>query len=614
MSKKQQQQIEMQMRSGAVEARAAEGDKPASLRMSISSEEPVLTYIRFNDQYLRAYEILDHQPGSINMKRAKEGLVIRDRHHGDQVARMTLELKEKKLSGVPRFGVGARSQEIAADAAAGIRRELSVGYQVDETSYRLEGNKDGIPVVRAMSWMPYEASFEPVPADVTVGVGRGAEEDQIAADAAHNERKEGTKEMKPEEMAAMFSRAAKYGIGAEKVQALIADGKGRAELDAMIVEKQEADATELRKEVVTLKERKPDATRQDVTNPGPVGGDIKTADKIVKRYSLVNVCRKLMGANVDVGFENEITQEARRGAHRSQSEGAFTVPHAVLLGKRATALLESTSTASVATNLMAGEFIDVLRPYSILPALGVRVMSGLVGNVSIPKMTAAGSGYWVAEGVDITRLAPVLGSITLSPHTVGAACDVSYLMAMQSTPSAEQMVSDDIVRSIATKVEAAVFATGGAGAPTPITSASGINNPTVTAGTPTYAQMLAFIGDILEDSAAAPGQKWAISAATWTKLAATFTDGTAKAQVLLDYIAGKLLGYPYEVSENVGTNAAFFGAWNTVVLGTWGQGIELNVDTSTLSLAGGRRIVGLQLVDVAVRHGEALSYNASVAA
>jgi hypothetical protein len=46
----------------------------------------------------------------------------------------------------------------------------------------------------------------------------------------------------------------------------------------------------------------------------------------------------------------------------------------------------------------------------------------------------------------------------------------------------------------------------------------------------------------------------------------------------------------------------------------WGNGIEINADTSTLSLSGGVRLVGLQDVDVAVRHGAALAYNTSVSA
>lgn len=595
---------DLMVRDCVLDVRAAEWDAPAQVRMSISSEEPILTYVRFNEQWQRAFEILDHSPGSVDLIRAKEGLVILDRHYGDQIGLMAVELADRKLGGTVRFGHGQRAQDISKDAAAGIRRNVSVGYQVDPNSYRLEGDKDGIPVIRAMRWTPYEASFEPVPADPTVGVNR-ADQKQTAARSAKEKR-----EMDPKEMAKLFARAAKYGIEAAKVEALVADGKGRAELDAMIVEKQESDADNHRKEIETLKARKPDVP--SIVTPPSVMADPKTPAQAARRFSLARVCRRMLGANEDIGFEQEVTQECRKMGG-SLDKGQFIVPWAVL-GTRATALLESTSTASVATNLLAGEFIDVLRPYSILPALGVRVISGLIGNVSIPKMTASGSGYWVAEAVDITRLAPTLGSVTLSIHTVGAASDVSYLMRMQSTPSAEMMVRDDIMKSIATKVEAGVFATGGAGAPTPITSASGINNPTVTGGTPTYAEILAFPGDILADGAAANGQKWGISAATWAKLAATYNDGTTKSYPVLDTVTKTLIGFPYEISENVGTNAAFFGDWSQVIIGTWGSGIELIVDSSTLSLAGGVRIVGLMGTDVAVRHGEALAYSTGVAA
>ncbi|MBM3887813.1 MAG: phage major capsid protein [Verrucomicrobia bacterium] len=587
-------------RSAAIEVRT-EGDKQ-TVRMSVSSEAPVLTYIMFNERFQRAWEILDHGATSVDMTRCKDGLVILDRHYGDQIGLMAVEIEDRKLGGPVEFCTGGRAQEIEADAAKGLRRNVSVGYRVAPESYRLEGDKDGIPVVRAMSWMPYEASFEPVPADTTVGVGRAAE---VKPEAPKVEAKE--KKMDPKDIAKLYERAAKYGIPPEKVAALLDKPEtARADLDAMIVEKQGAD-------IVALREAKP-TTPPAVTPPVLIGGDAKTHAAVVRTFSLARVCRHLMGATDDVGFEREVTQEMRKLFTGDSGRGKFVVPFAVL-SKRATSLTESgTSSYSVGTTLAAGEFIDVLRPYSILPALGVQVMSGLVGNVAIPKQTAAGSGYWVSEEVDITRLAPTLGQVTLSPKTVGAACDVSYLLRMQSTPSAEQMVQNDIVRSVATKIEAGVFATGGAGSITPITSASGIANPTVTAGTPTYAQLLDFQKAILAAGAASNMEKWAISAATWAKLMATYNDGTTKSYPVLDANTQRLIGFPYEVSENVGTNAAFLGSWNMVILGVWGGGLEIKADESTLSLAGGVRIVGLQLVDMAVRQGAAFAYNTAVAA
>lgn len=346
----------------------------------------------------------------------------------------------------------------------------------------------------------------------------------------------------------------------------------------------------------------------------PLGGDLKTEQKIVREYSLSKFVKNLVRGG-DVGFEREVSQQlvAQYGQH-GRGQGII-VPYTVLAKQRATSLSESgTSSYTVSTDLMAGEFIDVLRPYSILPSLGVRVMSGLTGNVAIPKQTAAGAGYWVAEEVDVTRLAPTVGQVSLSPKTVGAACDVSHLLKMQSTPSADDIIRNDIMKSIATKIESAVFATGGAGSPTVITATSGINNPTVTGGTPTYAQILDFPGSILADGAQAAGQKWAISAAVWAKLAATYNDGTTKSYPVLDTVTQTIIGFPYLVSENVGTNAAFFGDWSQMILGSWGGGIEIIVDTATLSLAGGTRIVGLQMVDFALRHGQAFAYNTSVSA
>ena len=118
----------------------------------------------------------------------------------------------------------------------------------------------------------------------------------------------------------------------------------------------------------------------------------------------------------------------------------------------------------------------------------------------------------------------------------------------------------------------------------------------------------------MADSAEADGQKWAMSAAVWQKLAATFTDGTTKAERVLNYETKTCLGFPYFVSQDVGTNAAFFGDFSSVMVGIWGAGIDLNLDTATLSSSGGVRIVGLQDVDVMVRLGQALAYNTAVTA
>ena len=139
-----------------------------------------------------------------------------------------------------------------------------------------------------------------------------------------------------------------------------------------------------------------------------------------------------------------------------------------------------------------------------------------------------------------------------------------------------------------------------------------MNNPAVTAGTPTYGELLGFPGDIMSDNATVDGQKFIMTGEVWKKLAATFTDGTAKAEHVLDWATKTCLGFPYLITADVGANSLFFGNWASVIVGVWGSGVDINMDTATLSSSGGLRIVALQDVDVMVRLGQSLAYNAAV--
>jgi hypothetical protein len=55
-------------------------------------------------------------------------------------------------------------------------------------------------------------------------------------------------------------------------------------------------------------------------------------------------------------------------------------------------------------------------------------------------------------------------------------------------------------------------------------------------------------------------------------------------------------------------SAALFGAWQDVVLGQWGGGIDLQVDPFTGSNAGTMRVVALTDVDVLIRRPGSFAY------
>ena len=74
--------------------------------------------------------------------------------------------------------------------------------------------------------------------------------------------------------------------------------------------------------------------------------------------------------------------------------------------------------------------------------LGVRVLSGLHGNVSIPKHGTGLSVGWVAENSAVSDSSMSPDSVTLSPKHCGGVTELSRQLIMQGSPDVEQLVRD----------------------------------------------------------------------------------------------------------------------------------------------------------------------------
>ena len=157
------------------------------VRCSISSETPYTRYMADPEsgEYVKALEVLGHKPGEIDDTRMRDGLVIQDNHYGEQIGIMDKpEVKDGKIVGTIRFGHSQKARDIEADALDGIKRNMSVGYIVNE--YKRDGvdAATGLPIFRVTNWTPYEASFVNVPADTNIGVGRAEADETITRTAA----------------------------------------------------------------------------------------------------------------------------------------------------------------------------------------------------------------------------------------------------------------------------------------------------------------------------------------------------------------------------------------------------------------------------------------------
>lgn len=592
-----------------VETRQAEdGSTETTVRASVSSEAPYLRWSMWDAECkacVRGYEVLGHNPGEIDDSRMKDGLIIQDTHYGDQIGIIRKpEIKDGKISGVIEFGCGARAQEIAKDAAAGIRRNMSVGYIVLKTE-KVGKAEDGYPIFRAVKWTPYEASFVNVPADTRVGVGRSQEEETGAAvetpTAVSTERE---KAMKPEQIAALVAKAERANIKATEITNMVTAGKSYEEICEAIAERACARAEELAKKSQPTTPAAPRAIFD--------GGE---AQKIVKKYNLLAVVRAMCAAhegkttNEDISFEREISDEIAKQTRR-EAKGFF-IPEAVLCR----AFDKGTAAASlVGTDTLFGNAIEALVAETVLGKAGVATLSGLVGDIAIPKLGKA-EGYWVsAEGGDASESTPQTGQVEGRPHTVGAYTDITRRLLLQSGVSAQAFVADALRTALARAIEKAAFSgTGENGQPTGLDNITGVQTVTMNVAAPTKANLVEFWSKLY--TANVNGNKAFIgSPVVKAALCSTLDikEGSKSNVAAAHYLCtdNKVEGYDFIMSNLCGAGKLYFGDWKNLVLAFW-SGLDLTVDTASLSKSGGVRLVALQDCDVLVRHPEAFAVSAA---
>lgn len=338
--------------------------------------------------------------------------------------------------------------------------------------------------------------------------------------------------------------------------------------------------------------------------------DLGMTRKEIRQFSIVRAIAALANPSdrrlrEAAAFEFEISEAAAQRYGRSSS--GLMIPTDVL-GVWKRDLNTSDDNEIVATNLMAGEFIDVLRNESSVMQAGARMMPGLVGNVAIPKKTAASTAGWIAtEGGASSESEPTFGTVSLAPKTVGAYTDVTRQLILQSTPAVEALVRDDLTQALALAIDkGALEGSGSSGQPTGILNTSGVNKPSsFAAAVPTFAEMVELETMVAADNALFGNLAYITDASTYGGLKTKSKDSGSGMFVLEN---GEANGYRVIRSQQATAGNVYFGNWSDCLIGMWG-GLDLTVDPYTASSSGTVRIVALQSVDVAVRNAVSFAYN-----
>ena len=580
-------------------------------------------------------EILDCTSTAMRQGRLRSGANLLCDHDSRDVVGVieSVEIGADRVGrAVVRFGKSARAEEVWQDVVDGIRRSVSVGYMIHKA--QLVETKDGVETYRVTDWEPFEISLVSVPADASVGVGRSA----IPAEADKGLCVSVSVEVEVEDPAeGQAEDAAETPETAEVTPAITPSSSQEKTMTEIVTPEVRNHAAEISKVAstipggaemamsaiqrgLTVEQFQREALEKLASKPVPTA-DVGMTSNEVKRYSVMRAINALANPGDAAlqraaAFERECSEAA--SAKLGKQARGFMVPYEVQ--KRD--LVQGTPTAGgnlVQTDLLGGSFIDALRNAMVLSGLGVRMLTGLQGQIAIPKLTGAATAYWVAENTAPTESQQTIGQVTMSPKTVGAFTDISRRLINQSSIDVESMVQNDIATVLGLAIQqAAISGTGASNQPSGLLT---LVTPGVVGGTnglaPTWAHQVALETAVAVANADVSNMAYLTNAKVRGKLKSTEKATGTTGNFIWSEGNTPINGYQAAITNAVPSNltkgtssgvcsAIIFGNFSDLLIGMWG-GLDLMVDPYTGSTAGTVRVVALQDVDVAVRNVESFA-------
>ncbi|MFL9610186.1 phage major capsid protein [Methylobacillus sp. Pita2] len=599
-----------------------------TVRLPFSSDVPV--------QRWYGAEILSHDPGAIRVGDRQKYMPLLYNHDTYSLLGRVegLEQVQGRLYGTVRFGKDQFGDWALQQVLDEVLVNVSLRYEVYKWVEDVEQES-----YTAIDWEPVEFSMVTVPADATVGGGRslggGKNQSTKGTEMKLNQRKQAAVIEQPRGAGAGDAVAKErarikeitelcraHSVPQDVMQKMIDDGNSISSVRGLVLS--------------SIAQRSKDGGNGPVAdlggNPSP---DLTDAEK--SRYSMIRALNAAISGDwKKAGFEREVSDEIiKRSGKELSHENAFMVPTNLRFAARRdnqdqrdynTGAL-ATGGALVATDLMYGSFIEMLRNKAKVMQLGATVLSGLVGNVDIPKQLTGAAPGWFTEGSDMPKTSGTFGKVALALKSIGTYSLITRNMLLQSTPDIEMIVRADLIATLALGIDlAALSGTGLSGQPLGIANTNGINS--IIGGTNGANITLDHIIDMetaVEDANADVGSlAYLVNPRTkgYLKKAKSTTGQylwTTSPTGGRSATPGELNGHAAAVTNQArknltkGTSAGicselFFGAWSEVLIGEWGA-LEIlpNPYHEDAFASGGLLIRAAHSVDVGVRHASAFS-------
>lgn len=182
-----------------------------------------------------------------------------------------------------------------------------------------------------------------------------------------------------------------------------------------------------------------------------------TEGQLRKDFRLIEAMKMVADGRALTGRPAEAAQEADKEARELgvSLSGNIRIPGWLARAEKRDMTVGTTTAGghTVATDL--GGLVPLLEPRMVLRDMGADYLTGLVGNLDLPRHTTAQSASWAAEQGSLSETDPVFDKISLTPNRLGAITDYSKTLLVQSSIGVENMVRSELNRVVGNAVDIA---------------------------------------------------------------------------------------------------------------------------------------------------------------
>lgn len=307
-----------------------------------------------------------------------------------------------------------------------------------------------------------------------------------------------------------------------------------------------------------------------------------------EQATVFNEARSKMIANGLTVGDNEIVmpfvQGEKRATAPATANGVFTASYT-----------DAQGAVNVQTDVY--NILEPLRNNLVLAQAGATVLSGLRGNVRIPKMSK-GNAFWESETAESQKAGQTFDKIELKPLRVSAYVEISKALLMQSEDSnINDIITRDVIAAVSEKIESTFL---GADAGDDTKPAGIFNGVTANTAAIKYDDVIDYETALEEKNV--NDYVYILSPKVKAAMRKLALDSGSGRFVMEN---GEVLGRKAFVTGNVVNKGLLVVDPKEIVFGIWGNGMSVLIDPYTSALNDTVKVIVNIYVDIKMRRSEA---------